>query len=70
MSRLVERLEGENATLRTAAEAVPDLKAEIAALRAVLDVVRADAERIRNERDKLLTSIMTRRSWWPFRRSA
>jgi len=49
---------------------VDPLKTTIEALKAALDAERGRLSEVRDERDRWRTAATTRRSWWPWRRSA
>ncbi len=57
LTKHIETLQAELEPLRATA-------AQVAALNAALDASRDDAQRLRDERDRLLTQIMTRQPWW------
>ena len=57
LTKHIETLQAELEPLRATAT-------QVAALNAALDAARDDAQRLRDERDRLLTQIMTRQPWW------
>src|SRR3954453_18227467 len=57
LTKHIEALQAELEPLRATAT-------QVAALSAALDAARDDAQRLRDERDRLLTQIMTRQPWW------
>src|SRR3954464_1941854 len=86
LTRHIERLEQELATLKTErdrerdraadfaieAGAVPPLRTAVEALKAALETERGRGAGLRIERDRLLGQLAERtsRGWWPFRRRA
>ena len=57
LTKHIETLQAELEPLRATAT-------QVAALNAALNAARDDTQRLRDERDRLLTQIMTRQPWW------
>jgi hypothetical protein len=67
LERQIERLERENAALKSERNVLVSMPVQIAALRATLEAVSAERDRLTDQVRAMI--VPPRRSWWPWKRT-